>query len=110
MSRSKLLSILISICLLAPCAAMAQGAAGQLSGTIADPTGARLAGASVTVTSLDTSLQRQTVTNESGDFTVQLLPPGQYTVKVTAQGFKSTVLERVVINITQTTTLDLALE
>jgi len=110
MSRSKLLSIIITICLLAPCATMAQGAAGQLSGTIADPTGARLAGATVTVTSSDTSLQRETVTSENGDFTVQLLPPGQYTVKITAQGFKSTVLERVVINITQTTTLDLALE
>lgn len=112
MSRSKLLSIIISICLLIPCAAtaLAQGAAGQLSGTIADPAGARLAGATVTVTSSDTSLQRETVTNENGDFTVQLLPPGQYTVKITSQGFKSAVLERVVINITQTTTLNLSLE
>lgn len=112
MSRSKLLSIIISICLLVPCAAtaLAQGAAGQLNGTVADPTGARLAGATVTVSGSGTSLRRETVTNENGDFTVQLLPPGQYVVKITSQGFKSTVLERVVVNITQITTLNISLE
>ena len=112
MARSKLLSIIISICLLAPCATitLAQGSAGQISGTVADPTGARLPSASVTVTGLDTSLVRQAATNENGDFTFQLLPPGQYTVKVTAQGFKSVMLEKVVVNITQTTALDVTLE
>ncbi|HKP87393.1 MAG TPA: TonB-dependent receptor, partial [Blastocatellia bacterium] len=112
MLGKKLLSIIISICLLTACAttALAQGSAGQISGTIADPTGARLANAQVTVTSLETALERQAVTNESGDFTVQLLPPGQYRIKVNALGFKSVALDKVVVNITQTTTLDLTLE
>ncbi|HEY0384939.1 MAG TPA: TonB-dependent receptor, partial [Pyrinomonadaceae bacterium] len=90
--------------------AFGQSATGQITGTVSDMQGGRVAGASVTVTNLDTSLQRQAMTNESGDYAVLLLPPGRYKVEVAAQGFKTVLAENVTVNVTQTATLDLTLE
>lgn len=55
--------------------AASQGAAGQLSGTVYDPTGARVAMAEITITNRDTGLERKATTNDEGDFSVALLPP-----------------------------------
>lgn len=101
---------LILAALLTGATARAQSATGQITGSVEDAAGARVPGASVTVTNLDTSLQRQAVTNESGDFAVPLLSPGKYRVEVTAQGFKTVLVESLDVNITQTATLNLRLE
>src|SRR4051794_15420292 len=82
-----------------------QSATGQITGSIEDSNGARVPGATVSVTNLSTSLQRQATSNESGDFALLLLPPGNYKVEVTAQGFKTVLIETVAVNITQTSTL-----
>ncbi|HEX8475918.1 MAG TPA: carboxypeptidase-like regulatory domain-containing protein [Pyrinomonadaceae bacterium] len=87
-----------------------QGATGQITGTVSDAQDARVAGASVTVTNLDTAQQREVTTNESGDFAILLLSPGRYKVEVAAQGFKTVLVESVSVNVTQTATLDLKLE
>jgi len=91
-------------------AAYGQGATGQLTGTVADANGARVAGAAITATNLDTALARQTTTDENGEFAFTLLPPGRYKIEVTAQGFKKVLVESVKVNVTQTATLDLKLE
>jgi hypothetical protein len=90
--------------------ALGQGATGQLTGSATDANGARVAGATVTATNLDTALERQTATDENGDFAITLLPPGRYRVAVAAQGFKTVVAESVAVNVTQTATLNLTLE
>ncbi|HZB45235.1 MAG TPA: carboxypeptidase-like regulatory domain-containing protein, partial [Pyrinomonadaceae bacterium] len=99
---------LASVALLASAlaaAALAQGATGQLTGTVSDPQGGRVAGASVVVTSLDTGAARQVETDGDGNFAVPLLPPGRYKVEVSAQGFGRILVESAVVNVTQTTTL-----
>ena len=53
--------------------AFAQGGTGQLSGNVADANGAVVTGASVKLTSLVTAQERETTTNDSGDFVFTLL-------------------------------------
>src|SRR2546423_745337 len=91
-------------------AAFAQSATGQLSGTVVDPNGARVPGATVRVTNRDTALERQGTTDENGNFAVQLLPPGKYRAEISAQGFKTAIVEEINVNVTQTATVDVKLE
>jgi hypothetical protein len=86
----------------------AQGTTGQLSGTVTDPTGAVVSGATVKIISLDTNAERETTTGDDGDFAFQLLTPGRYRIETTATGFQTRSVEAVV-NITQTTTVDVPL-
>lgn len=101
---------LVSVMLSFTMSAFAQSATGQLSGSVVDPNGARVPGATVRVINVDTSLERQATTDANGDFAVQLLPPGKYKVEISAQGFRKAVIEEVNVNVTQTATLDVKLE
>lgn len=67
--------------------ARAQTATGQITGVVADSTGAVMAKVKVTVTNQQTGLQRETVTNDQGAFTVPLLPVGVYLVSAEQTGF-----------------------
>ncbi len=76
--------ILILFFALFPFRARAQA---TLAGTVQDSSGAVVPSASVAVTSLDTDLQRATVTDGSGHFEVQSLPVGSYQLQVSGSGF-----------------------
>ncbi|HKO99648.1 MAG TPA: TonB-dependent receptor [Pyrinomonadaceae bacterium] len=86
----------------------AQVTTGTISGSVADPSGALVQGATVTATNVDTNSSRSTTSDSDGHFAFTLLPPGRYRVDVTSSGFQSYQAEAVV-NITQTTTLDVRL-
>src|SRR6266849_6461397 len=62
---------------------------GQITGQVTDPTGARIPGASVTVTNLDTGVANPTVANADGYYTVPFLIPSDYGVIATHSGFKT---------------------
>src|SRR5579883_1903360 len=66
----------------------AQSDTARLQGTVTDPSGAVVSGATVTVTSVETSRVSTITTNEYGYYTVTALPPGHYTVAVEQKGFK----------------------
>jgi carboxypeptidase family protein len=66
-----------------------QGITGSMTGTVTDPSGAVVGGATVTVREVDTNAARTITTSEAGTFTVTQLPPGHYTVKVDRAGFKT---------------------
>src|SRR4051794_35623962 len=84
----KIFSFLLAI-LLCSTIGMAQVQNGQFTGTVTDPQGAAVAGAEVTVTSLETGLVVRSTSNESGQFTSQFLPVGNYKIQVAAAGFKT---------------------
>jgi len=63
---------------------------GDIAGTVTDPSGAVLPGATVTVTAVASGTTRSTTTNSSGQYRVPLLPPDTYKVAVTAPGFQQT--------------------
>ncbi|HEV8204527.1 MAG TPA: carboxypeptidase-like regulatory domain-containing protein, partial [Pyrinomonadaceae bacterium] len=96
--------------LLALSSALAQGGTGQLSGSVADTNGAVVSGANVKLTSLVTAQEREAVTNDAGDFVFTLLPAGAYKLEITANGFRTVVVDEVRINVTQTTTLPVRLD
>ena len=71
--------------------AAAQEARGGISGRVTDPSGAVIAGASVTVVNTQTNSSRKLTTNETGYYEVNFLDPSSYTVTVEAAGFKKVV-------------------
>ncbi|HEX8139645.1 MAG TPA: TonB-dependent receptor [Pyrinomonadaceae bacterium] len=83
---------------------------GRISGTIRDEQGAALPGAEVTVTNQATGEARTVTADADGNYFVPLLPPGTYTVTVTASGFKKYISEDARVAITETTPINPVLE
>src|SRR5438128_6828495 len=67
----------------------AQTFRGTILGTVTDPQGAVVAGATVTAKNLDTGVERSTVTDDAGNYSIPELPIGRYEVKVQAAGFRA---------------------
>jgi hypothetical protein len=61
----------------------------NLTGTVTDSTGAVVSGASVVVSGLENGISRTVKTDGSGSYTVALLPPANYKLKVVLKGFKT---------------------
>jgi len=69
---------------------------GSIQGTIADATGATISGASVTLYSPATGFSRTLITDKAGFYSVGPLIPGEYTITITATGFRREVIRTVV--------------
>ncbi|MBM3729142.1 MAG: hypothetical protein FJW40_27425, partial [Acidobacteria bacterium] len=91
-------------------AATAQTPTAQISGRITDSTQAVIPGAELSVTGVDNGLQRRTVSNEAGYFTITLLPPGNYRVSVRKDGFRAVTQSGLTLVVDQIARLDFALE
>jgi hypothetical protein len=81
--------LLLVIGLLASLPLLAQKITGDISGTVQDTTGAVLKDAKVTATNTGTGETRSANTSDSGFYRIIELPPGNYKVTATAQGFKT---------------------
>lgn len=81
-----------------------------ITGTVNDPNGAVVPGATVTVKSLATNIASVATTNSSGAFTVPLLTPGDYSVTVVGDGFKTATREKVTLAVGDRATVDFTLE
>ena len=67
--------------------AQSQASTGQIIGTVKNPAGELVPGATVTVTNPATGLSRSLTTNDQGGFSAVNLPSGDYTIDVEAPGF-----------------------
>ncbi|HTC91175.1 MAG TPA: carboxypeptidase-like regulatory domain-containing protein [Bryobacteraceae bacterium] len=104
------LALALLLALFVP-ALMAQSAGtSSLTGTITDPSGAAIPNVTVTITSNDTGQSRTETTGSDGVYKFTLLPPGSYKVRFAAPGFKTSEVGAVNLNVTETPTLDRALE
>ena len=65
--------------------------AGDIAGTVVDPSGAAVPDASVVLKSLDTAAVTEGKTNSDGYYRFSLLRPGRYEVTVSKGGFKSVI-------------------
>jgi Carboxypeptidase regulatory-like domain/TonB-dependent Receptor Plug Domain len=83
---------------------------GALTGTVSDPSGGVVVGATVTVTNNATGQARTATTDSSGVYTIGLLTPGNYKVTVSAAGFKGVEVPSVTVNVTETPVLNEKLE
>jgi hypothetical protein len=79
--------------------AFAQKDAGTIVGTVKDPSGAVVPGASVQVTDVERGQTFTTTTNESGEYVASPLRVGRYSVTVEKTGFKKSVSEAVELNV-----------
>lgn len=86
-----------------------QAPVGTLNGAVHDTTGAVMQGVVVTVTNKETGAERQVVTGADGTFAAPSLPAGGYSIKATAEGFRS-LLESATVQVGQITTVDLVMQ
>ena len=82
----------------------------QLSGTILDPTGQVIAGASIALRDQGTNRTYTAASNARGFYVVPNLLPGQYEVTVQASGFAKSVQTGLTLTVGQTATLDVSLK
>jgi len=75
----------------------AQGTNGSLTGLVSDPAGAAVTGISVTLTNIDTNFPQTVVTGGSGVYLFNLVPPGNYSLSIAAQGFERYLQKGIVI-------------
>ena len=78
---------LLAGCLLLPSLLAAQNPRGTLQGVVQDVSGSRVKGAKILVQAIETSLQREAISDSLGEFRLEDLLPGNYRVRVYAQGF-----------------------
>ena len=109
--QSGLSAALLIVVLLGPSApsVIAQAVNGTLLGIVTDGTGASVANAHITVTEPSTGVSQQTLSNESGNYTLPGLQPGIYTVTVEAPGFKRDSHEHIDLLSNTSTRVDVAL-
>jgi hypothetical protein len=80
-----------------------------LAGTVTDPTGAVVPGASVKVRSLSTNTIRETVSDSAGAYVVPSLQPGDYEIRTTAAGFGTSVIKSVTLQVDASVTANVKL-
>ncbi|MCC6587226.1 MAG: TonB-dependent receptor [Bryobacterales bacterium] len=83
---------------------------GSISGRITDPTGAVIAGASVSIQNSATNVRQTTETNPEGRFSVTNLIPGTYSVTAAHQGFRTVERDNVLLRVGDRLSLDIPLE
>jgi hypothetical protein len=90
--------------------ALGQGTTGRIIGRVADPTGAVLANAKVTLVNQATGVSRQVMTNSSGDYVVVEVVPGVYTMQFELAGFKKDVHKGIIVDVNQVVTLNAVMQ
>ena len=71
---------------------------GSIEGTVSDPTGSVVAGATITATDTSTGVKTTGTTTGSGRFVISLLQPGTYDVTVAAEGFSTLTQQHIVVD------------
>src|SRR4029077_3112002 len=93
------------ILLMSAVALHAQTTNGSIQGTVTDPSGATVSGATVTGRNLDTGLTPATTTTDGGIYPLPNLPPGRYSVAVEAPNMKKYSREGVTVTTGSTVSL-----
>jgi len=93
--------LLLSIIVLAVSAWAQTAATAELHGVVKDPNGAVIHGASVNLRDEAKNITRSAETNDAGEYNLLSVPPGQYTLTVTAGGFAKVVVKQLTLNVGQ---------
>jgi hypothetical protein len=94
------------------CASAVWGQTGTsgINGTVTDPQGKPIPGATVTLTNVATNATRTMKSTDAGTYVFDLISPGDYKMEVEAKGFKKAVVDNVVALIGKETETDVRME
>src|SRR5579862_9231496 len=101
--------IVLATAIVVPAKLTAQVDRGSIVGSISDPTGARVPGAQVTVTNLETNQATHVTSDGTGNYKVDLLRIGTYSITVEKGGFQRAVQPSVDVVVNQSARVDFAL-
>jgi len=102
--------LVAAVLIVTSCGLFAQETTGGLTGTIKDASGAVVSGAHVEVTSPNLAGGKSLDTDSAGYYRFANLPPGEYTITVTAKGFRTAKRAGLVLEVGHLPTVDIALE
>ena len=88
----------------------AQSASATLGGTVTDQAGAVVPNVNIAVINIEQGFQRSTKTDDEGSFVVPLLPPGNYVVKAEREGFTTSELPNVILNVNDRISISIQLK
>ncbi len=108
--RGRVLLVIALITLVGVAALWGQAVNGTISGTVTDPSGAAIAGATVEVKNTATQVVRNVTTNAQGRFAVPELFVGNYDVRVSMAGFQNSVQTSVPVVVGGERTVDFAMK
>ena len=89
---------------------LAQTGSSSIRGTVTDPQGQAVAGVNITLTNTETNATRKQTTNEKGNYSFDLLTPGNYRLEAEATGFKKAVVSDIRALVDKATTTDVQME
>lgn len=89
---------------------LAQSDRGSITGTVLDPSGAAIPGATVRATQTETNFSRQVTSTETGKYVIPELPVGVYTLTVSNPGFKTYTQTGITVAISQVASIDVTLQ
>jgi carboxypeptidase family protein/TonB-dependent receptor-like protein len=104
------ISVLVILAVASVVTAQTQITTGTIQGTVTDANGAVVPGANVEIKNLDTNLSRTLTTDDGGRFVALALPPGNYSVTISKQGFGTLVVEKAELTIGQALALPLSMK
>lgn len=90
--------------------AFAQMTTGTILGRVADPSGASIPEAKVTITNTGTGISASFVTGNDGSYVIPYLIPGTYSISAQKQGFKTVTKTGIVLEVNQKARIDLTLQ
>ena len=93
-----------------PRSAIAQQETARLAGTVRDPGGAAVPGATVTVKNVQTNVTVTTQTDGDGNYTIPSLRPGEYTITAEVAGFAKSVRTGVTLQVAQVAQIDVTMQ
>ena len=102
--------VLILIGIVGAVSAMGQEVTAAIVGTVSDPSGAPVKGATVTATDTERGTPWTAQTNDSGGYNLLRLPIGRYSLKVTAAGFDTSLEPPFTLVLNQTARVDVRLK
>src|SRR6185436_2494262 len=101
--------LLLSLALAASC--LAQDTNGNIAGTVQDPSGAGVPGATVTITATErNAVVRVVKTDSEGNYSAPLIPEGIYSVTVESKGFKKSVQKDIKLTVADRLTVNVRME